>query len=307
MKKPKSGKSVSIKSATKSASARKSDPFNMRPAAGMAEAKDSQTHVYGDKVVCATDSRGLPTPQGKSPLEIVLDASQGFIPLWAKDTTLRWRFQERSMAGFASAAAAKALIRTLMGEALLLWGDAVPVQFSEREDAWDFEVVLRNADDCTASGCVLARAFFPDGGRHDLIIYPKMLTQIRKEQIDTMAHELGHVFGLRHFFAQVSETVWPSEIFGLHRPFSIMNYGTESELTNEDRADLKRLYQAVWRNELTHINGTPIKLVKPFSAMMGGPTAMAGYGLLEGIAAEHCPMCQCGWSPGQMRLGLRGG
>ena len=76
MKKPKSGKSVSIKSATKSASARKSDPFDMRPAAGMAETKESQTHVYGDKVVCNTDSRGLPTPQGKSPLEIVLDASR---------------------------------------------------------------------------------------------------------------------------------------------------------------------------------------------------------------------------------------
>ncbi len=303
MKKPKSSKTAAIKTAP----ARKSDAFGMRPAASMAEAKKDQTHVYGDKVVCNTDSRGLPTPKGKSPLEIVLDASEGFIPLWAKDTTLRWRFQERSMAGFTNVAAAKAAVRTLMGEALLLWGDAVPVQFSERQEAWDFEVVMRNADDCTDSGCVLASAFFPDGGRHELVIYPRMFAQTRKEQIDTLAHELGHVFGLRHFFAQVSETAWPSEVFGSHRPFSIMNYGSQSELTNEDRVDLKRLYQAVWRNELTHINGTPIKLVMPFSAMMGGPKVMAGYDLLDGFAAEHCPLCQCGRGPVQLRGSLRGG
>ncbi len=303
MKKPKPNKAPSAKTAP----AKKSDAFGMRPAASMAEAKQDQIHVYGDNVVCNTDSRGLPTPRGKSPLEIVLDASEGFIPLWAKDTTLRWRFQERTMAGFANVAAAKAAVRALMGEALLLWGDAVPVQFSERQEAWDFEVVIRNADDCNASGCVLASAFFPDGGRHELVIYPKMFAQTRKEQIDTLTHELGHVFGLRHFFAQVSETAWPSEVFGSHRPFSIMNYGAQSELTNEDRVDLKRLYQAVWRNELTHINGTPIKLVTPFSAMMGGPKVMAGYDFLDGIAAEHCPLCQCGRATGQLRGGLRGG
>ena len=43
-----------------------------------------------------------------------------------------------------------------------------------------------------------------------------------------------------------------------------MNYGEDSEMTPDDRADLKRLYDKVWAGEITKINGTPIKLVKPF-------------------------------------------
>jgi hypothetical protein len=113
----------------------------------------------------------------------------------------------------------------------------------------------------------LASAFFPDPGQHELVIYPKMFTQSRKEQVDTLIHEIGHIFGLRHFFANVSETAWPSEVFGTHRPFTIMNYGSQSELTDDDRADLKRLYQTAWSGELTEIAGTPIRSVKPFNTI----------------------------------------
>jgi len=58
---------------------------------------------------------------------------------------------------------------------------------------------------------------------------------------------------------------WRSEVFGTHKPFSIMNYGNKSKLTRYDKSDLKRLYQKAWSGELTEINGTPIRLVKPFS------------------------------------------
>ncbi len=81
-----------------------------------------------------------------------------------------------------------------------------------------------------------------------------------------MVHELGHVFGLRHFFAKISEEAWPSEIFGEHNPFSIMNYGNKSVLTDADRNDLHNLYQRVWCGDLIEINGTPIHLVTPFHA-----------------------------------------
>ena len=243
-----------------------SDPFRRRDPEEAARDVEPQLHVYGPGAVCDTDTRGYATPGGRDPLELVVDATEGFIPLWAKDTTLRWRFQERSMRKFRDPEAAKAAITELLGETILAWGDAMPVRLSRRDDACDFEIVVRRRDRCDLNGCVLASAFFPDAGQHQLKIYPQMFAQSRKEQIDTLAHEIGHVFGLRHFFADVKETAWPSEVFGTHSPFSIMNYGSQSELTDADRADLKRLYQSAWSGELKHINGTPIRFVKPFSA-----------------------------------------
>jgi Matrixin len=262
------------------------DPF--QPASGESSPPPQDVHVYGNRVVCETDTRGHAMPQGRSPVEIVVDATEGFVPLWAKNTTLRWRFRDSTFQRFANPVAAKAEIRRLFGDALLAWGDAVPVKFAQRNDAWDFEIVMRRTDDCDSTGCVLASAFFPDAGRHAITIYPKMLEQTRKEQVDTMVHEIGHVFGLRHFFANVSERRWASEIFGAHRPFSIMNYGSKSVLTAADRADLRRLYQQAWSRTLTNVNGTPIRFVRPYH-LASRDEAEGGVALVEPAAAEALP------------------
>lgn len=221
-------------------------------------------HIIRSGIRCDTERRGFKTRRGRSPLEIVVDASEGFIPLWARNMNLRWRFQERSFQALQAPAKAKQAITQLMAKAILLWGDAAPVKFAQRDDAWDFEVVMRNSDDCDGGGCVLASAFFPDAGQHQLTIYPKMFTQPRQEQIETMAHEIGHIFGLRHFFALISETEWAAEVFGDHEPFSIMNYGAKSSMTSTDRSDLKTLYELAWSGKLKEINGTPIRFVRPF-------------------------------------------
>lgn len=241
-----------------------------KPEEAAREAKP-EVHVFGRGFVCDTDSRGHATPRGMSPREIVVDASEGFVPLWAKGMTLRFRFRESSLKIFQNPTAAKVEIRKLLGEALLAWGDSAPVKFAERTDAYDFEIVVKAAANCSANGCVLASAFFPDAGRHKLLLYPTMFSQPRQEQVDTLIHEIGHSFGLRHFFANVSETAWPSQVFGTHKPFSIMNYGSQSVLTQDDKADLKRLYQLAWSGDLTEINGTPIKFVKPFHTI-GAPS-----------------------------------
>lgn len=241
-------------------------PFRLRDPEDAAREVESQMHVVRDGVICDTDTRGYAEPRNRTPAELVVDASEGFVPLWESGVTLRWRFQERSMKNFEDPEAAKAAIRELFSESLLAWADALPVKFTQRDDAWDFEIAMREADRCTPRGCVLASAFFPDSGQHELKIYPQMFTQSRKEQIDTLIHELGHTFGLRHFFATISETAWPSVVFGTHRPFTIMNYGAQSELTDDDRTDLKRLYEMAWSGELTEINRTPIRFMKPFHA-----------------------------------------
>jgi Matrixin len=245
----------------------KTDPFATRKTGADSKALDPDVHVFGNGHVCHTEKRGQLRRRGQSLFEIVVDATEGFVPLWAKGSTLRWRFNERSFRRFASPAAAKTAVRRLFAEALVQWGSASPVRFAERSDAWDFEIVVRNADDCDAAGCVLASAFFPDSGQHRLTIYPKMFTQPRSEQIETMVHEIGHVFGLRHFFASISETRWPSEIFGTHKRFSIMNYGGDSRLTAEDKSDLANLYRLAWSGQLPAVNGTPVRFVKPFSAL----------------------------------------
>lgn len=226
-------------------------------------------HLIADGFVCNTEGRGHATPGGRTPTEIVVDATEGFIALWHPCTILKWRFQERSFALAADPNASQAVVVDLISEALLRWGSAAPVKFTRDTDLWDFEVVLRNAPDCTPQGCVLASAFFPDAGRHELTIYPTMFEQSREEQIETLIHELGHVFGLRHFFATVGETAWPSEIFGTHSPFSIMNYGSMSKLTGTDLHDLSELYRLAWSGQLASINGTPIRFVKPYSAPAG--------------------------------------
>jgi hypothetical protein len=247
----------------------------------------TDVHVFGHGVRCHTEQRGHPTPRGRSPLKIVVDASEGFIPLWAQDVVLRWRFHEQSMRAFANPAAARTEIRTLFGEALLAWGSAAPVKFAERDDAWDFEIVMMKADDCDASGCVLASAFFPDAGRHELTLYPKLFEQTRQEQVETLVHEIGHVFGLRHFFANISEIEWPSQIFGTHSAFSIMNYGSDSVLAPKDKSDLKRLYQLAWSGKLLHINTTPIKLMRPYHESGASPTSLLAVSEVQPVAQQR--------------------
>lgn len=240
------------------------NPFALRESSEAARAVEPLVHVLREGVRCDTERRGHETPRGQSPLTLVVEASEGFIPLWEQNTTLRWRFRDSSFESFQEPEAAKAAVERLLAEAILAWGDAAPVKFTRRDDAWDFEVVIRQGDDCSVSGCVLASAFFPDAGRHKLLLYPKLFEQSREEQVETLVHEIGHIFGLRHFFAKVSETAWPAEIFGTHQKFSIMNYGDDSRLTDEDRSDLYRLYRMAWAGSLTHVNGTPLAFVKPF-------------------------------------------
>jgi Metallo-peptidase family M12 len=244
------------------------DPFRLLGKKEFDRAKKGHAHVFGKKKFrCMTDSLGHPTPDNKPTVELVVNVSQGFIPLWVNDTILRWRFQEQSLVQFADPEAAKSAVRTLMGQALVGWGDAAPVKFTEANDAWDFEISLNETDDCDINGCVLARSFFPDGGRHEFFIYPIMFKQSNQEQVETIEHELGHTFGLRHFFAKISETGSPSEIFGKHKAFTIMNYGAKSTLTKTDRDDLARLYSMARAGTLKEINGTKIRLVRPFHAV----------------------------------------
>jgi len=215
-------------------------------------------HIYNKHVICVTDTKGYAQPDNKDLLEIRVDSSNGFIPLWDKDVILNWRFNKSFNSYFNKPEAARAGVKALLGAAIAAWQDACPIKFHEDNDAWDFEIAM-HAEDCDPSGCVLASTFFPGPGQNVFYIYPKMFSQSPEEQLETVEHEIGHIFGLRHFFANISEKQWKSELFGADSPFSIMNYGAKSKLKPNDIKDLKRLYELVWSGELKEINGTKIK------------------------------------------------
>ncbi|KAF9977847.1 hypothetical protein BGZ75_010203 [Mortierella antarctica] len=234
-----------------------------------AHPRDKPVYDQNGSHKCLTDSIGQANPHGRSPYDLAVDASNGFIPLWDENVTLNYRFKAQNESD-PQGRMDKA--RELFNDAIIKWGDASPVRFMENDELWDFQITLRSANE----GGVLASAFFPDGGRHQLDIYPLMFTQSKHEQLDTMLHELGHVFGLRHFFAKINriEKLYPSEIWGTHVPFSIMNYedslypGEESCLTELDKSDLTSLYDMVWSRQLRSINRTPIVLFKPYHTHM---------------------------------------
>jgi hypothetical protein len=254
----------------------RTNPFKLRNPEEAARQVNPQMHVYGPNAQCITDtSLGKATPQdSRDPLELVVGVGapgEGIIPLWEEGTTLRWRFRERSLILVEDPEGAKTFLQELLGAALLAWGDAAPVRFVYGEDRYDFEIALNWASDCTISNgsraCTLARAFFPARAQETLWLYPELFEQSAQEMIETIVHELGHCFGLRHYFAPEKETGWPAVVFGTHKPFSIMNYGSQSVLTEADRDDLKRLYEAAWSGKINNISGLPIRLVKPLSAI----------------------------------------
>lgn len=224
-------------------------------------------HRLGRK--CVTESR-FPhlqvgtRPNGVQP-EIVVDVHRGEVALWAPGSTLHWRFDKESLRRHENPDAIRRRVRSLLHTAIDAWEDAAPVTFMESNSGWDFEISILKRRDCDEAACTLASAFFPDSGRQRLLIYPTLFDHDRPEQVATMVHELGHVFGLRHYFAQTDpeEKTFPSKIFGKHSRFTIMNYGSESRLTEADKQDLKRLYAVAWSTEAEEKIGKPVRLVKP--------------------------------------------
>jgi len=83
---------------------------------------------------------------------------------------------------------------------------------------------------------------------------------MKKEREETLEHEIGHIWGLRHYFAPTDEADEKSVTFGVHRKETIMNYGENSHMTRQDKIDLERLYNAVWSGRVKEIDNMVVVL-----------------------------------------------
>lgn len=238
---------------------------NVNAADGTADAASPALTPFGKamKVHCRTE--------GKSGLEIMVGIGKN-VPLWAKGVTLQWRFDTQSFSHYQESKALMESVRSLIAAGMKAWGDAAPVKYAEvaagTNAKADFEVFMHKSEDCDATGCTLASAFFPNAKENEMRIYPTLFQQSPAEQVETLAHEIGHTFGLRHYFARSEgeDTV----LFGKHARKSIMNYNDDCVMTETDRRDLKALYKAAWEGTLKSIKDPitskvlPIKLYQPF-------------------------------------------
>lgn len=208
---------------------------------------------------CTTE---VSKPKAYADIEVIVGERDGYIPLWQENTVLNWKFS----AEISALDHRKATIANLLEKALALWGDAAPVQFRQSHYDWDLEIVISRYDRLNSEGRrVRADGFFPSETKNKLKFYPHFFGLTAAEQERIVLHELGHIFGLRHYFAGEAESDLPSHLFGEHRKFTIMNYGEFQKFSDADKRDLKRLYDLAWKGELTEIGGTPIELLAPFS------------------------------------------
>ena len=69
--------------------------------------QESNSYLLKPGVVCRTEPKKKTSRDDQPIPELALDATEGFIPLWSKNTTLRWRFRESSLAHFSNPSAKK--------------------------------------------------------------------------------------------------------------------------------------------------------------------------------------------------------
>ena len=155
-------------------------------------------------------------------------------------------------------------------EAAQMWeNSAVRFKLVHRNERATFRVVYSNA---LYGPDVLAMAFFPNENHADertLVIYSPALAGDNREHLSgVLAHELGHIQGLRHEF----ETRRDGSVrWGKRNPRSIMNWFEKAwkcRVRTQDIAELKCFYKFTARKYM----GFKIEVLDP---------PMTRYGVVE--------------------------
>lgn len=191
-------------------------------------------------------------------VEIYVDPSMSF---WQKDQKLYWRFSN-----LIQNEELKIKFRKHLSNAESMWGGALklPIALEERTEytnVVDFEVIYKKNP---AGELSLANVFLPTTQKSVFEIYDRFISQDENTQLNIIAHELGHIYGLRHTFIDYGSETDQIQYGGSTDSESVMNTNASNPVTSKDRAQLWDLYTNIWSKKTLFINGVAVTLVLPY-------------------------------------------
>ncbi|UKZ64736.1 uncharacterized protein TrAtP1_005947 [Trichoderma atroviride] len=135
----------------------------------------------------------------------------------------------------------------------------VSFKLVSRADPATFQIKFKRSHNSHPNMC--AKSFFPGECGGSLVVYGKAL-ETSSYLANILAHELGHILGLRHEFALKTEVFSPSVRFGSENHQSIMNYfdhPSKLQVGKQDREELAAFYAY----DRAHYQDLPIVDVTP--------------------------------------------
>lgn len=138
---------------------------------------------------------------------------------------------------------------TAFSEAAYNWTNAgftkIKLVYTDRLEDSKYTIRFQS----TPSGNTVASTFKPNlDDVTDVNVYPLFYQlggstqELFNRQVNTMQHEIGHIFGLRHEFALTGETNRPAIQIGDPNPLSIMSYNADRTIQPSDVATINVLY-----------------------------------------------------------------
>ena len=154
---------------------------------------------------------------------LYIGLQHGEVYLWKNGSILNWTARKDGYPSHEDALLAARGVYTATKAWEKLLGGRVQFKYTSIFNDACFQVLYGGEN-----GNVLASAFFPDDYRdilNELYVYQLQFEPEHKDTIaNTMAHEIGHVLGLRHEFAEAEDLKYNVEsiFYGIRNPDSVM-------------------------------------------------------------------------------------